>query len=35
MEELVPISEYIAYEEATGRTETSKYPEEKKAKAIP
>ena len=29
------ISEYIAYERVTWRTETSKYPEEKKTKVIP
>lgn len=32
---MTPISEWIAYEEGTRRTETSKYPEEKKTKVIP
>jgi hypothetical protein len=30
-----PIAEYIGYEEGTRGTETSKYPEEEKALAIP
>ena len=29
------ITEYIGYEEGTRRTETSKYPEEKKSTEIP
>ena len=30
-----PMSEYIVHEGGTRRTETSKYPEEKKTKVIP
>ncbi len=30
-----PMPEYIGHEEITGGTETSKYPEEEKATAIP
>ena len=33
--ELSPMSEYIAHEGGTRRTETSKYPEEKKIRMIP
>ena len=31
----LPMSEYIAHEGGTRRTETSKYPEEKKIRMIP
>ena len=31
----VPITEYIGYGRDTGRTEPSKYPEEKKENSIP
>ncbi len=30
-----PVAEFIGHEEPTGRTETSKYPEEKKSNETP
>ncbi len=34
VEDLLPLAEYIGYEELTRRTETSKYPEEEKTIVI-